>query len=155
MAALTNYTNTDAVRAALGLDADHYEVPDTMMTNRNMDLELLEDLDGWLPTHATVWTLANAGSPTVDEARDGRRLQLYSMWFCAALLAEVWLAMPVMISDGQNRVQRFDIDLAKLRDMAVAHREKLKEELVPTVTAAVFVARVSPSYDPVSGDTAA
>ena len=151
MAALTNYTNTDAVRAALGLDSDHYEVPDSMLTNRNMDLELLEDLDDWLPTHAAIWAAADATTPTTEELRAGRQLQLYSMWFCAAMLAEVWLAMPQMITDGQNKVQRFDIDLQALLDNARAKREKYKEQIVPTVTSATFIARVSPAYDPVTG----
>ena len=151
MAALTVYTNTDAVRAALGLDADHYEVPDSMLVNRNMDLELLEDLDDWLPTHAAIWAAADAGSPSAAEIRAGRQLQLYAMWFCAAMLAEVWLAMPSSISDGQNRVQRFDLDLEKLLENARAKRDKYKEQIVPTVSAATFIAGVSPDYDPVTG----
>ena len=50
--AVTSYTGTDAIRAAIGVSDN--DIPDKLLVDQRLDLELTVDLDLWVPTHATL-----------------------------------------------------------------------------------------------------
>ena len=76
-----------------------------------MNLQLDYDLEQWY-----------ADTSSLTEAQE-RGLRLYAMWFCATLVADMWLALPQRISDGKIDLRRFtELDLAELH--ATYQKEK-------------------------------
>jgi len=156
--ALTSYTNTAAVRACLGVDEQ--DCPDSILLDSNLALELLVDLDEWLSTHATIYTAgtATATTPTDDEVRLKNLLVLYAQWFCAYELANRFLTVPQIVSDGKNQMNRFaKIDLSKVAELSGARRQKYRAALdtavnsAPDYTSGIALMQVSiPDYDPVT-----
>lgn len=148
------YTTTGKVRAALGLTDN--EILDEFF---NQDLgEALElDLVGWLPTHGAIWTAFQGSGATADERQQGLALQLYSLWFCTAQIAELWMAMPQKISDGKADLRRFtDLDLEKLAENAASRRDEYRALLVEildpdAVPSNAQMVTASPGYDVVVG----
>lgn len=142
MAAITEYTSTEAVRAALGVTDN--EVLDEFLLDQNLDFALIRDLDDWYPDRSAL-----------TEAEE-RGLRLYSMWFCAAEVAWMWMAYPQRISDGKTDMRRFtSLDLEKLAKHAEDKRDALKEELDPApaaVSIGTYFAAASPDYDPVTNE---
>lgn len=155
-AALTSYTNTAAVRACLGVDEQ--DCPDSILLDSNLSLELLVDLDEWLSGHAALYTANTTTSPTTDEVRLKNLLVLYAQWFCAYELANRFLTVPQIVSDGKNQMNRFaKIDLAKAAELAGARRQKYRAALdtavnsAPGFTSGIALMQVSvPDYDPVT-----
>ena len=155
-AALTSYTNTAAVRACLGVDEQ--DCPDSILLDSNLSLELLVDLDEWLSGHAALYTAGTTTSPTTDEVRLKNLLVLYAQWFCAYELANRFLTVPQIVSDGKNQMNRFaKIDLAKAAELAGARRQKYRAALdtavnnAPSFTSGIALMQGSvPDYDPVT-----
>lgn len=156
MAALTNYTSTEAVIGAIGITDN--EIEPEMLTEQHLDKALLVDLYDWLPSHATVWDAAAASSPSAEAEIQGHLLQLYSTWFCAAYAAKMWLAMPQRISDGKTDMRRFaSLDLEAIAENAAvkagAYKTKLQKLIDPTheATTVTPIVIATPKYDPVTG----
>lgn len=140
MADISEWTTTEAVRAALGVDDT--EVSDAFLLDQNMNLQLDHDLDQWYADRSALTEIQERG------------LRLYSMWFCATLVADMWLALPQRISDGKVDLRRFtELDLAELQARAAQKRDYYKGLLDPAPAATNLyphVAAASPDYDPVS-----
>ena len=143
---ITAYTDTDRVRAALGVDA--VDVSDDVLVDMMLAEELTLDLEEWLPTHAT---LAGASSTA---------LQLYAASFCAlSALDGRELLYPYLFKDGKAETRRFQIDLQKLKEDLAARVAKWKaklvalENLTPTVVASgsFIFGSSQPATDPVTG----
>ena len=155
MSQITSYTTTEAIRASLGIDAE--DCPDSYMENSNLELELLVDLDGWLPTHATIFSDGNQATPLAAQRRARDVLVLYSQWFCAYEMAKRFLTFPQIVSDGKNQLNRFPkVDLEKVAEMAAAQMAKykgiLEEEVLeqtPSYTPNILIVS-TPADDPVS-----
>ncbi len=156
MAALTSYTSTAAVRACLGVDDQ--DCPDAVLVDSNLALELMVDLDEWLSSHATIYSDGTTGSPTTEEIRLKNLLVLYAQWFCAYELANRFLTIPQIVSDGKNQMNRFaKIDLSKVAELSGARRQKYRAALdtavnsAPDYTSGIALMQVSiPDYDPVT-----
>lgn len=157
MLPLTEYTDTDAVRAVVGVTDN--EVPDLMLTQQGLTLSLTLDLGEWLPSHATIYAEGNAQSPTESQLQKWRYLQLYSQFYCATSLVEfMQLAVPQMIGDGKDEMRRFtnfDFDklLAKFKAAVARYRTRLLEAsgtAADTAPPSLLGAAV-PDYDPVAG----
>ena len=155
MTQLTSYTSTEAIRACLGIDAE--DCPDTYMTDSNLELELLTDLDGWLPTHATIFSEGNGATPTAAQLRYRNILILYSQWFGAYEMAKRFLTFPQIVSDGKNQINRFPkVELEKVAELAAAQMAKYKGLLDEEVNGNVVVNQPpimlvsTPVDDPVS-----
>jgi hypothetical protein len=155
---LTEYTDTDAVRGALALDAD--EIPDEMLVNQGLEQALLADLDDWLPTHADIWEDGFANDAEAVEIQRQRFLQLYSMWYCAARLAETYPSWPQQMTDGKMEIRRFqNLDFEKMIERARGYAEKYKRAMQITfgeATSAVsstvkIFGAARADYDPVLG----
>lgn len=152
---ITEYTTVGAVRGCLGLTDN--EVTDDMVVDQNLNIDLTLDLDGWLPTHAALWDAAFAAGATAEDKRYGSIITMYSQWYCAVRVCEMWLAMPQRISDGKSDMRRFaEIDFDRLLELAVARMMKFRAllegevlELDPRGHSLLAVS--APSYDPVTG----
>ena len=156
---LTNYTNTDAVRGAIGLTDN--EVTDEMLVEQNLGPALIFELNDWVPTHKTIYQAGRVEGATDDEETQYRLLQLYSMWWCACRAAKMVLAIPEKISDGKAEMKRFnDLDLAGIAaeacGMAVYYQKQLQEELGETVDSSghTLFGSAAPDYDPVTNEGA-
>jgi hypothetical protein len=155
MSAVTKYTDTSRIRAAIGItDKD---MSDKSMTDINLDDRLLSELAEWLPTHATVYTDGTAGTPTAVQLTDYRNLKLYSNYYCASCL-DLRLAVVSTIGDGKNIMKRFEgVDFdelsAKMTDQAAIYRKRLELSINATAEQALGLIGLSvPTYDPVVGD---
>ena len=155
-AEITKYTNTDKVRSALGFDAS--DVKDSLLSAAGLDLSLTYDLDDWLPTHATIWAdgTASAGV-TAEQKKFANVLGMYAQWYCAHEVASKKLLYVQIYSDGKAQLNRFNIDIDSVRDMAEGEMNRWKEMLMEldgqTVTAASFnpVSLSTPDFNPITG----
>ena len=155
MAALGTYTNTDAVRGCLGVDQD--DCPDRYMVDSQVALELSLDLDGWLPTHATLFTAGTTGTPLPAAKAIADRIKLYAQWFVTLEFANRPLAVPQIVTDGKAQLDRFKVDLSKVAELAAGKVAKYKNELQGAVDGSQTVAPytnyvnvATPGADPVT-----
>lgn len=135
MAALGEYTNTDAVRGSLGID--RHDCPDAYFSDSDLEKELIVDLDDWIPTHATVYEDGKPSAATVEAKKSKTLLELYSQWFCAYEMASRPLTFLKAVSDGKNQAKRYDLDLAEVKKAAAdkkAHYRALLDEAVNSIT---------------------
>ena len=148
------YTTTEKVRAALGVTDN--EVLDEFF-NQDLGTALELDLLDWYPDHAVVWAAYKAPVASVGERRAGMTLQLFSLWFCTAEIATLWLAMPQRISDGKDDMRRFaDVDLKAIAENAADKRDTYRDQLLlledpDTILGYAQIGAASPGYDPVTG----
>ena len=156
MRSLGQYTNTDKVRAAIGVTDD--EISDDMLVDQNLEMALLADLSGWISNHATIYATGRAAGATAAESLQADYLELYAMWFCAKRASEMVLAIPQVASDGKSEVRRFAIDgiLEKAISVATANMMAVRAKLTEAVTGTaasdiVLFGKASPGYDPVTG----
>lgn len=135
------YTNTDAIRSAVGLDDS--DVEDSIITAQHMKEQMTLALAKFLPTHED-----DAYDPEIKVV-----MTLWCMWFGALRLAESPLATPKQFGNGKDDLQRFDVDWEALRALARKKLTELEEELAPTVVAGSFsfMGKATPAYNPVTG----
>ena len=158
--AITNYTNSDAVRGAVGLTDN--EVTDPMLEDQNLASALLLDLEDWLPTHKDIYEAGRVNSPTAAAKKQYDILKLYSMWYCACRMTRTMaLAMPEKISDGKAEMKRFnETDLKGIAEeacsMSSLYKTQLQEDLGETVDSTGYspMGVASPDYDPVTNEGA-
>jgi hypothetical protein len=155
------YTNSDAVRAALGIETDDLqkELPDHMFVNQNMERQLRAALYAWLPTYASIVAAADAVDP--DESGDtdfatlyqGDLVRNYCLFWAAWRAAEMAYFARRKVSDGRSEVERFSIDWEALADRMKSRAEEQQSLLQATFTPSlltVFAKRSIPDYDPVA-----
>lgn len=144
MTAAVLYTDTDAIRACVGVDAN--DVEDTIITYQGMVDEMSLRLDILFPTHATA---------TGDDAK---RLALWCQYYAAYhLLTSGRLSIPFLLSTGKDEYRRFQVDFdqivkaiaAKLRGV----QADLSGESVATAAILSMVSKATPSYDPTTGES--
>ena len=155
--AVTSYTGTDAIRAAIGVSDN--DIPDKLLVDQRLDLELTVDLDLWVPTHATLYAAGIATGAAAEDRLKANYISLYAQWFCAAQVASnMKLALPQSISDGKAEMRRFQtLDLAAIEIAAKSRVTYYKNLLsaaegsTSTATPISFTSISSPVYDPVLG----
>lgn len=127
MAALGNYTTTEAVRGCLGVDPN--DCPDSLMIDSRLDLELKVNLGGWLPDHATLYAAGTASGAPAEAEAISDRLVLYSQWFCALEVANRPMTVPQITTDGKAQIDRFKVDLKRVSDLCAAKVAQYRSEL--------------------------
>jgi len=150
------YTDYEAIRGCLGIDAE--DCPDDVIENSNMWLELEIDLDGWLPTHGTIYSDGSATGATTDEVKLMNVLQLYAQWFCAYEVAGRLMLFPQIVTDGKAQINRFpNFKLSEAQQLAGSRMARYKAWLNEEVNGAssalqtaTIMAVSTPSYDPVT-----
>jgi hypothetical protein len=154
MEQVTAYTDTNAIRASIGVDSADCE--DSLIIDSNLELELEVDLEEWLPTHATIFSTGNGSGATLSQKLQKNYLLLYAQWFCAYELVCRFLAIPQIVSDGKNQINRFaTIDLNQVKTLAGERKSKYRQKLDAAVNSSsvsqLTLMRIStPNYDPVT-----
>jgi hypothetical protein len=135
------YTNTDAIRSAIGVD--DADVSNAMITSQDMTLQMNVALTKFLPTHVVDF----AASATVEN-----QLRLWCMWYGAWRLAESPPAVPKRLSTGKDEYERFPINWKELAKNARAHLDELEEALVPTTggSGLTIMGKATPDSDPIT-----
>jgi len=156
MSDIGDYTTTEQVRSSLGLTDN--EVTDTMLESLDMEVYLYTNMYTWLPDHPARWATSQKPSPTPSEEQVGRLIEMFAQWYCASLLADMWLAFPQRLSDGKTDIRRFDsIDLEELsrktRKLAASFKSQLLDEIGQKIAALGLAGSAPPSYDAVTNTT--
>lgn len=143
---ITAYTDTDRVRAALGVDS--VDVSDDVLVDMMLAQELTLDLDEWVPDHDTLENSSLAA------------LELYAAVFCAlSAIDGRELLYPYMLKDGKAETRRFQLDLQKLKEDLAARVAKWKAKVVAleglevaaVQSASYIFGSSAPDFDPVAG----
>jgi hypothetical protein len=137
------YTNTDAIRSSIGVDEN--DVSDTMITNQNLDLQMLERLSEVMPNYESVYEGSEEGE---------RKVTLWCQYFGAlTLLENAALAIPQKIQANNDQLVRYQVNFEAIK---VSLRDKLKtlEKKInpPVASTAHSVMGISfAGYNPVTG----
>lgn len=149
------YTTTDQVRTALLVSPS--DLSDEQLVDRNLDFELVLDLDEWLPTHATIWQEGNDDARTGAQFKRSRLLAMYCQYRSAAWVMESWaLGFAEEVTDGKNKMQRFGDGLEEMLEKLRAKADKLKGLLAADAEVALpaafadFLTGVEPAIDVVT-----
>ena len=148
------YTTTDQVVAVLG--ATDRDLTEVQLVAMDLETELGAELYQWVPTHATVHSLA---STDAAHRQMDNLLILACKYYCAWLVAQssaISLLMQVRTQMG-DEMQRTQFNPEKLRDEMWAGYAKNRAALVLMLTPTAPLKRtqiavgVSNLYDPVTG----
>lgn len=128
------YTNSDAVRAAIGIKERDYSDKD--ISNFNLEKKLSLDLRAWLPSHAAISEAAEQATATDGEKDMGAALELYSTAFAALdMLQTLRLGVAQSVSDGKNQFSRFSsVDWAALETALIANMRQYRRLLEDAVS---------------------
>lgn len=151
------YTNSDAVRSSLGMDAG--DCPDRNFEDSNMDMQLEADLNTWVPTHATIDSEGVQTGASAAQIAKRNYLILYSQFFCAYQIAKRPMQFIRLHGDGKSQMARFETAFKEVAPAALAEMEKYKNLLSNAVsggtgysTSLKVVGISTPAVDPVTGD---
>mgnify|MGYP003402389755 CR=1 FL=1 len=154
------FTTTEAVRGALGVD--DIDLPDQMILDAQLNLELSLDLYLWCPNFAEKLAVTPADS---DEAKLLQScLKTYSKWFCAAEYSRRTLTFKQMYGDGKAEQRRFtNFDWEALALNCAAKRDTYKQQAMPMDpdigvldpnASYALASRGTPTYNPVTNEGA-
>jgi len=149
MAITVLYTDTDAIRGAIGVD--EADIDDAVITGQNMALQMTAELEKFLPNHSSV-QFSNLKIPD--------QLNLWCMWFGAWRLAQSPLATPKKLSTGKDEYERFNIDWEALEKVAYKNVCAMKDLLLETTSTVVaetaaytVMGAATPCYNPITGSS--
>ena len=152
------YTNTDSIRAAIGVT--NRELADPQIINMNVEDQLILLLDQVYPTHAALAARNAVGSAppaTPEEKAAWRALKLYCQYAAAVIVLTVGQNILVQsLTDGgviMSRFSRNDIETtyARLIGMRDEFLSVLTGEDPVTSYLVNPITRSTPNYDPVTG----
>ncbi len=154
---ITPYTETSAVVTSLGLDSN--DCPDAVFVDSKMDVQLLVELDQWLPTHKAVFDTGAGSGASVAEKLNRNYLTLYAQFFCAVQIAKRPMQFIQTHGDGKAEMSRFKEALENTRGSVTSEMLKYQNLLNAAVNGVsgdssnIAVVGLSiPSADPVTGD---
>lgn len=160
MALFQGLTNPGQLRSVLGI-AESEELTDSYIMHSGVSEELEADLIDWVPySVADLITLGTGTSPTVKARKQYLWLAAYAKYHCAIQLAMSFsILIQKSISDGQNEVVRQNQNLGDLLGLLTAARDSFKAKFLTEsgqapAAAAGIMSAISPSYDPVTNQTA-
>lgn len=146
------YTDTDAVRAALGVT--EREVSDSQIVNLQVADHLSIELETVYSAHATLKAAIDANTATAEQKSLYNKLRLFCQYEAAVLLTsnlQMWAFQRV--SDGDAEAHRFmPEDLDKTIDRISGLRDKYKALVNPELMenvgfANLVLVAVSPDRD--------
>jgi len=156
---LDGVTNTDAIRAVIGVGEDANELPDSYFLARKMEGALRLELSTWLPE--TLEYLQESASTALEgdtEVLVWDAVQQAAGYWCAWQVCRTApIALFQRLSDGQNQVQRtqFNLEelLEQLRGGYLENRDRVLDlsNVAPTANTAWMFGIASPTFDPVTG----
>ena len=148
-------TTSEAIRAVLGVSNDSQELPDSVFTDHELEVEIELHLESWLSEAANtdVTTVLSTGA-----ARARTAIPLCAKYIGALLLLpSLTTATASKLSDGQDEFTRQDRDIRKMQEdlQAMLHKYQglILDALDATATALPFqvIGRAIPNYDPILG----
>lgn len=137
------YTNTDSIRASIGVDEN--DVSDAMISSQNLDMQMIERLTEIAPTYETIYDNSDEGE---------RRLTLWCQYFGAlSLLENASLAIPQKIQANNDQLARFSVDFESIKKSLRDKIKQLENKINPPVAAVAHsLMGISPAgYNPVTG----
>lgn len=140
------YTNTSAIRSTIGIDEN--DISDEMLLSQNLDLQMIDRLEDFLPTYENIYDGSDVGE---------RRLKLWCQYFGALqLLENSALGIPQKIQANNDQLARFTLDFDKLKESlrgkVVALESKMIEAVSGTTVASFSVmGKSTPDFNPVTG----
>lgn len=154
------FTTTEAVRAALGVDAT--DIKDQQILDAQLDVELALDLGTWCTGYATK--LNPGGTPTPEQETLKSALLTYCKWFCALEFTKKPLAVLQLYGDGKAEQRRFtnfewDALVANATGKVLTYKNlvlSLDPDGTPPDPTAFYgiMGAVEPTYDPVTNEGA-
>jgi hypothetical protein len=160
MITLLELTNSNAIRAAIGVDEASGELDDHVFEDLRLADMLRLELATWLPKSIEdLQDEALAASDPADRAALGlTALQSAATYWCAAsLLLTAEISFAVRQEDGQNRSVRKNFDQSDLYEKLMARynyfRGMVTDLLAPDAPSSIvnwFAGKATPDYDPVT-----
>jgi hypothetical protein len=157
MIQILNLTNSDAVRAALGISEDSKELEDYVLQELRLDRLLKIELSTWLPTYKEI---AEDPLAEVEDTTEELRLFLlqgYATYWCAyTMMMTGEVSFALRHEDGQNKMirQTYDVEelLNRLLTRALQYKSQLLSLISPSPAALVnwFIGSAQPNYDPIT-----
>lgn len=157
---LGDTTNTDAIRAVIGVGEAANELPDSYFTARKMEQALALELSVWLPDSLeNIQDDGESGSDGSPEQMAWFAVQQASTYWCAWECARTApISLFQKIEDGQNAVTRPTMKLQELlkelKDGYLNAKDKALDLLGPEPTVANttwMFGTAPPIFDPVTG----
>ena len=151
------YTSTEAVRGALGVDL--HDLPDQQILDAELDVELTLDLGTWCLGYSAK--LAVGASATEAQKTLQACLRTYAKWYCATEFSLKVLTFKQVYGDGKAEQRRFgNFDWEKLATSCKAKRDTYKQQIlqIDPDSAATYdgtasyslIGRGVPAYNPVT-----
>ena len=148
------YTNTDQIRAVLGISDD--ELSDQTIADAEYEVIAESELDLVYAAHAAAITDSEDPGATGAEISLGKRIRLLcayeiAVMFCPQLQALIFKK----IEDSKAKYERYSEEgLQKLKDDVLTMRDYLRGLLNPefaiSTSSLSFIGVSRPSYDPVT-----
>jgi len=158
---LEGVTDTDAIRAVIGVSEASQELTDEYFTARRIEGALRLELSTWLPaTLEELEDAADAVEPGDPAALVWGSVQQASTYWCAwEVVKSAPIALFQKIGDGQNEVQRPELKHKELLDLLSSSYARYKDlalDIFSPTTATAYTAswlagKSAPIFDPVSG----
>ena len=146
------YSDTAAIRAAVGVKEK--EIPDSYLTDQNLEMQVRTGLHSWLPTYATLYATGASAGATDDERYVTDLLVAYSMFYGAVRVVEMIMAMRLSVGDGKAEMTRFNVKWSELLEMMRARlsetEDALKDILDMGSSGTDYFGSAVPNYDPVA-----
>lgn len=158
MVSILGITDSDAVRAAIGIAEESGELNDSVFTDLRLASLLAADLRGWLPIpYAEILDDPEAEIEETDSELRVILLNGYATYWCAeALMLSGEISFALRHEDGQNKMVRRSFDQDALMQRFEARYLRYKNQLLellappPADSTAWFVGASRPAYDPVT-----
>lgn len=153
------FTTTEAVRAAVGVDA--HDLPDQMILDAELNVELGLDLSMWLPNWKVKLDPQDPVSDLQQQVKDA--LKSYCKWWGALEFCRKILAHTQLYSDGKAQMRRFqNFDWEQVIGLAASKVSQYKALVASLDPEAVLegtdgyslISGGIPVYDPVTGEGA-
>ena len=139
------YTDTAAIRATIGCDTD--DLPDEILVNQNLDLQMAERLSEIQPNYEDYFDSS-------DDAE--RQLILWCQYFGAlAILESGLLAIPDKYQANNDQASRltlkFEPMIAALKAKIARLEQKITDPSLAVSRRPILFSSVPPRYDPITG----
>lgn len=156
MATPALYTNTDAIRAALGVTEN--EIGDSQIINLAIPDQLLFSLESVYADHVALKAVIDNNTATDAQKRLWMALTLFCQYEAAYIMcAQLQMLTAQKITDGDAEMQRFQKDnLEETISRILQHRNRYMTVLIgggavpPAPVVLSHFSTVQPAYDPVT-----
>jgi len=140
------FTTSESIRATVGLDAD--DVPDSILQDQNLDLQMQDRLTEFLPAYEDYFAQSEDNE---------RNLILWCQYYGALQLISICqLGIPEKFQANNDIIGRFQVKFDALAASLLTKIGKLELKITnPGVSAGdiipVLISKSVPNYNPITG----